>query len=101
MTCLKGRRPSPFPPLTIPLPMDGSTTTAALTFKAVRNKVDDYFTRCQLAAFDPRAVAALNREEKEYAAFAAKDLSLKTAEIASFPLAQVEPGKPLPLKEGV
>ena len=83
------------------LPLDGSTAAAALTFKAVQNKVDDYFTRCRLAAFDPRAVAALNREEKEYLAFAAKDLTVKTAEIASFPLAQVGAGKPLPLGEGL
>jgi hypothetical protein len=83
------------------LPLDGSTTVAALTFQTVRNKLDDYFTRCRLAAFDPRAVSALNREEKEYLAFAAKDLTLKTAEIASFPLAQVEAGKPLPLGEGL
>ena len=46
-----------------------------LRFKAVKNKVEDYFTRCRLAAFDPRAVSALNREEKEYLAFAAKDLT--------------------------
>ena len=45
-------------------------------FQAVKAKVDDYFTRCRLAAFDPRAVSALNREEKEYLAFAAKDLTL-------------------------
>jgi hypothetical protein len=83
------------------LPLDGSTETAALTFKAVRNKVDDYFTRCRLAAFDPRALSALNREEKEYLAFAAKDLSLKAAEIAGFPLAQVAAGKPLSLAEGL
>jgi len=83
------------------LPLDGSTANAALTFRAVRQKVEDYFTRCQLAAFDPRAVSALNREEKEYLTFAGKDLSLSSAEIASFPLAQVSAGKPLPLKNGV
>ena len=48
--------------------------------------MDDYFARCRLAAFDPRAVAALNREEKEYLALAAKDLTITAAEIAGFPL---------------
>jgi hypothetical protein len=67
----------------------------------VKAKVDDYFTRCRLAAFDPRSVNALNREEKEYAAVANKDLNLASAEIASFPLSQVAPGKPLPMKDGV
>src|SRR5262249_42719079 len=51
-------------------PLDGSTETAASAFNAVKNKIEDYFTRCRLAAFDPRAVSALNREEKEYLAFA-------------------------------
>jgi hypothetical protein len=83
------------------LPLNGSTASAAATFKALRPKVDDYFTRCRLAAFDPRSVNALNREEKEYLTVAAKDLTAGTAEIATFPLAQVAAGKPLPLKEGV
>ena len=83
------------------LPLNGSTANAALTFKSIKPKIEDYFTRCRLAAFDPRAVAALNREEKEYLTFAAKDLTLSSAEIAGFPLAQVAPGKPLPLKEGI
>jgi len=83
------------------LPLNGSTGAAAGTFKAVKSKVDDYFTRCRLAAFDPRAVNALNREEKEYLAFAGKDLTLASVEIASLPLAQVAPGKPLPLGEGL
>jgi hypothetical protein len=83
------------------LPLDGSTTTAAAAFKTVKAKVDDYFTRCRLAAFDPRALNALNREEKEYLVFAGKDLTLASTEIAGFPLAQVAPDKPLPLHEGL
>lgn len=82
-------------------PLNGATEKAAAAFKAVKAKIDDYFTRCRVAAFDPRAVNALNREEKEYLSVAAKDLTASTAEIASLPLAQVGPGKPLPLREGV
>jgi hypothetical protein len=83
------------------LPLDGSTTTAAEVFKKLKPKIDDYFTRCRLAAFDPRALTALNREEKEYLALAAKDLTISSAEIAGFPLAQVGAGKALPLDEGL
>jgi hypothetical protein len=79
------------------LPMGEATATAAATLKAIKGKVDDYFTRCQLAAFDPRAVGALNREEKEYLVFSAKDLTVTSTDIASFPLARVEAGRPLPL----
>ncbi|MBM4084772.1 MAG: hypothetical protein FJ272_08290 [Planctomycetes bacterium] len=83
------------------LPVGEATPTAAAALKAVKGKVDDYFLRCRLAEFDARAVNALNREEKEYLALAAKDLSISASEVASFPVARVAPGKPLPLTEGV
>jgi hypothetical protein len=79
------------------LPLGEATAGAAASVKAVKVKVDDYFTRCRLAAFDSRAINALNREEKEYFALSAKDLTVTAAEISSFPLARVEPGKALPL----
>jgi hypothetical protein len=83
------------------LPLGEKTPAATAAFKAVKAKVDDYFARCRLAAFDPRATGALNREEKEYVAFAAKDLTITAAEIAGLPLAQVAANKPLPLIQGV
>jgi hypothetical protein len=83
------------------LPAGTGTAAAAAAVKAVKAKVDDYFTRCRLAAFDARAINALNREEKEYLAMAAKDLTITSAEIAGFPLARVEAGRPLALKEGL
>ncbi|MGZ4962295.1 MAG: hypothetical protein ACXWBP_00430 [Limisphaerales bacterium] len=78
-----------------------NTTAAVAAFRAVRHKVDDFFARCRLAAFDPRALIALNREEKEYLALVAKDLSITAAEVASFPLARVEAHKALPLKDAI
>ena len=83
------------------LPLGDATFPAATAVRAVKAKVEDYFTRCRLAVYDPRAVGALNREEKEYLAFAAKDLTDTAAEIAGFPLARVEAGRPLPLTSGV
>lgn len=83
-----------------PLGLD-ATAAAAAAIKAVKAKVDDYFARCRLAAFDARAVAALNREEKEFLAVAAKDLTISSQEIAGFPLARVEPSRPLPLDGGL
>jgi hypothetical protein len=82
-------------------PLGEATAAAVSAWQAVKAKVDDYFGRCRLAAFDPRALAALNREEKEYLALTARDLSLTAEEVRGFPLAVVAPGKPLPLKAGV
>jgi hypothetical protein len=83
------------------LPLGEATAAASAAVKAVKTKADDYFARCRLAAFDSRATAALNREESEYLALAAKDLTITSAEIASLPVAQIAAGKPLPLVEGV
>jgi len=83
------------------LPAGEVTAAAAAAVRAIKAKVDDYFGRCRLAAYDPRALAALNRGEQEYLAIAAKDMSITAAEIAGFPLAQVGAGKALPLKTGI
>ncbi|MBM3858421.1 MAG: hypothetical protein FJ395_02075 [Verrucomicrobia bacterium] len=83
------------------LPFGDNTPAAAAAVRAVRAKVDDYFARCRLAAFDARALGALNRQESEYLALAAKDMTITAAEVAGFPLAKIEAGRPLPLKDGV
>ncbi len=80
----------------------GSATDAAVTaLKAVRAKVEDYYARTRLAAFDGRALAALNRSETEYLALAAKDLTISATEVAGLPLARVAADAPLPLLTGV
>ncbi len=77
------------------------TAAAAAAVNTIKGKVDDYFGRCRLAAFDPRAAALVNRKEEDYASIVAKDLSINVAEVAGFPLAQVAAGKPLPLQGAV
>ena len=83
------------------LPLGLNTEAAAAAVKAVKAKVDDYFARCRLAAFDPRALNALNRDEKDFLALGAKDLTAAHADIASFPLAQVAANKSLPLTQAI
>ena len=83
------------------LPLGEATAAASAAVKAVKVKVDDFFARCRLAAFDARAIAALNRQESEYLALAAKDLTITSAEIAALPLAQIAANKALPLVDGV
>jgi hypothetical protein len=78
-----------------------ATSAAVAAIKAVRTKVDDYFGRSRLAAFDGRAIAALNRNEADYLAIAAKDMAITADEVRGFPLARVDAGRPLPLLEGV
>src|ERR1019366_9484667 len=83
------------------VPLGLNTEAAAAAVKAVKAKVEDYFARGRLAPFDPRSVNALNRDEKDYAALGAKDLTNNHADIAGLPLAQVGATTPLPLTQGI
>jgi hypothetical protein len=83
------------------LPLGENTPAAFAAFQAVRSKVDDYFGRCRLAAFDPRTIALLNRKEEDYLAAVSQDMHISADEVAAFPLARVAAAQPLPLNEGI
>jgi hypothetical protein len=83
------------------LPLGVGTADAVEALRAVRVRVEDYFTRVQLAAYDGRAAAALNPGEADYAALALKNLSAGSKELAGFPLARIEVGRSLSLTSGV
>ena len=80
----------------------GEDTLAAVgSYRAVKAKVEDYFTRCRMAAYDPRAAVPLSRSVEDYQLMASQDLGADAAGVATFPLAVVEAGKPLPLKGSI
>jgi hypothetical protein len=81
-------------------PFEGAAD-AWLAVSAVRAKVEDFFARTKVAAFDARALAAVNRDQAEYASIAAADLDHAVAALSHFPLAQAAPDAPLPLERGV
>ncbi len=78
-----------------------ATADALAAFDAVQAKVQDYFTRCRLAAFDGRAVDALNPADERYAELAPQALSDAHEAVANLPLAKVALGASLPLTEGL
>jgi hypothetical protein len=78
-----------------------STAPAAAALEAVRAKVDDYFVRCRLVAFDPRAAASLNASDAELVTLGAHTLTADARDAASLPLARIEAGRALPLGEAV
>ena len=81
--------------------LGADTAAACAALQAVRGKIDDYFGRCRMAAFDPAATAALNARAEEFAALSGKTLRLSVQEAAGLPLARVEAGRALPLRTGV
>ena len=78
------------------MPLGDATAAAAAAVEAVRTKVDDFFARCRLTAFDDRAADAMNRDAGVFTSLADKDLTDSDAEIAALPLARVSAGGVLP-----
>ncbi|MDX2111051.1 MAG: hypothetical protein SFY80_12490 [Verrucomicrobiota bacterium] len=83
------------------LPIGAGTAAGLAALNAVRTKVDDYFARCRVTAYDSRASAAVNRAETDYTALAQKDISASAVELAGFPLSHIAAGQALPLKDRV
>lgn len=81
--------------------LGAETHQAAAAFHAVKNKVDDYFTRCNLASYDARAALPLSRLTEDYQQLAVLDLSVGSEDIARFPLATVKANRPLPLAAAI
>lgn len=79
------------------LPLGKDTEVAAKALRAAREKIDDYFMRCQMAAYDARAALPLSRSAEDYEKLAGQTLSVQNPEVAAFPLATIAPDKPLPL----
>ena len=67
----------------------------------IKSKVEDYFIRCRLAAFDAQSTNVLNLQIARVESITAKDLSQCMEEIAAYPLAKIEAGKSLPVASGI
>jgi hypothetical protein len=83
------------------LPVGPATAAAAAAMQAVKAKVDDYFGRCRLAAFEGRLSSLLNRTEEEYKVLLTKDLTVSAQEVSGFPVSRIVPGQPLSLVGGL
>lgn len=82
-------------------PLGEATEAACAALAAVKEKLDDYFVRCQMAAFDERAGGAMNASDDALKALGAAALSAEHADIAALPLAKVGSGGTAPLSVGV
>jgi hypothetical protein len=67
--------------------LGAGTERAAAALAAVRAKLEDYFTRCRAAAFDPRALGALAGQEPELVALGGQILTAEDDRLARLPLA--------------
>lgn len=82
-------------------PLGDKTADAVAAFDTVKAKIDDFFVRCQLAAFDPRSADALNPAVARYEVLGNKSISSNDTDVSAFPLAAIAAGQNLPLGEGI
>ena len=82
-------------------PLGEATAVAHAALAEVAEKVDDWFVRCRLAAYDERAGTALNAADAALVALGAGTLKTDTAEVAALPIARVQAGAALPLGAGL
>jgi hypothetical protein len=82
-------------------PLGDATEAAYVAMTAVQAKVDDWFVRCSLAAFDARAGDAMNASGDALTALGGVTLKGDTDGIAALPLAHVRAQAELPLATGL
>jgi len=81
--------------------LGAGTDEAFQLLSALDAKVTDYFTRCQLAAYDSNATLSLNGAAEDYAALSRQLLSQATLDTSYLPLAQISAEGTLALDKGV
>ena len=74
-------------------PFGDRTEEALAAYDALDAKVKDFFMRSKLASFSPESIAALDVKTAMIENISADDLSVKKADIASYPLMRIT-GKP-------
>ncbi len=70
-------------------PYGADTDAAIAAYNALDAKIRDFFMRSRLAAFAPDSTSALNIQTSRIESISSENLSGKTEEIASYPIARI------------
>lgn len=82
-------------------PYGADTDKAIEAYNALDAKVKDYFVRAKLAAFAPESTAKLDVQTTLIETISADNLTDKTCEIASYPLARITDKAELPIDAAI
>lgn len=82
-------------------PYGENTATALNAYNALQEKINDYFMRCKLIAFDNDSTAALDVSIARIEAIGDKNLTTCMDEIASYPISRVGAKRELTITEGI
>lgn len=78
-----------------------NTAAATAAIDAIKTKLDDYFMRCKLAAFDAGSTTALDVSTAKIGEISNKNLSECNDEISTYPLTHVNAEMKLHLNAGI
>ena len=82
---------------TVEAPYGADTDKAIETYNALDAKVKDYFVRAKLVSFSPESAAKLDVQTALIEAISADNLTSKTDDIATYPIARITGKAELPL----
>jgi hypothetical protein len=82
-------------------PFGDDTEARFELFESLRPKIEDYFTRCRLAAYDGRSAPLLGPADADYQKLSAMNLGGTVESVSQFPVAVPAAGKAMPLAEGI
>ncbi len=82
-------------------PFGDNTSAVMAAYQALDGKVQDFFMRSRLAAFDSDSIGALDVQVARIEAISAENLTSKMDEIASYPLARVTGKAEIDLSEAI
>lgn len=83
------------------MPYGDQTDEAYVLYLKLKTKIEDYFLRCQLAAFDPESAETLNKMSDRIQSINHRNLSDCSGEIESFPIAKIQSGNKLRWSEAL
>jgi hypothetical protein len=83
------------------LPFGNQTEEAYLSYTTVKEKIDDFFIRCKLVAFDKQTTNALNLSVDHLLTISDKNLAQALHELAQYPIARIEQSGLLPLTAAI
>jgi hypothetical protein len=82
------------------MPLGEGTPAAFELVSGLAPRVNHYFTLVGLAAYAPAAAEAIHRAQEDYPTIASTPEAL-AGKLNELPLARIEPGRALPLKDGI
>lgn len=82
-------------------PFGDATESAYAAYTATAAKIDDYFIRCQLAAYDPSAATSMNAPEDVFKRLSEMELNAKDSLLLKLPLEKIADSEELSLQGGI